>query len=303
MNIRLMISIKLLERIYRIIYRRFLRVSFLVKSSFLKERIVEFGSVRYFVSPNNSLDHLLIERDGAYHPIISLLCESLNPEGIAIDVGANAGYWSLPLAIRFSKVMAVEADKQNFDRLVMNIDLNEKLKSKVNAINCAISNRTGKSFLNIRRSLDGQARLNTGLSSIVVTDGHDQNSVEINTITIDELCKDESKPIRFVKIDVEGAESLVLEGSIGIISKDRPVFFWEAIITRENTSVVDCMNLLNEVNYKHVAINDDLHYKEIDGFADLVKLGYDIDVISIHQDEYKDLFVNHLAEKLNAAGV
>ena len=46
-----------------------------------------------------------------------------------------------------------------------------------------------------------------------------RNSIEVDVITLDEYFKNFEKPIKFMKIDVEGAEGAVLLGASKIIEK------------------------------------------------------------------------------------
>ena len=73
-----------------------------------------------------SLDVLLEKNHGVYHAHMDDVLKSCAPNSYAIDVGANAGYWTIPMAYYFDKVIAFEANPIEFSRLVKNITLNEK---------------------------------------------------------------------------------------------------------------------------------------------------------------------------------
>lgn len=67
-----------------------------------------------------------------------------------------------------------------------------------------------------------------GLSSLRLNpdiDEYDEITVPVNSI--DEMFKDSLEVISVVKIDTQGAESMVLKSASQVIRKDRPVIFFE----------------------------------------------------------------------------
>jgi hypothetical protein len=69
----------------------------------------------------------------------------------------------------------------------------------------------------------------------------------VKTITIDHLVsRGEIREPKFVKIDVEGAEGLVLEGMRETIASSKPIIFLECSDIGRQTS----WNLLHEIGYR-----------------------------------------------------
>jgi len=132
-------------------------------------------------------------------------------KGIFLDIGAHIGKYSVLFADRFDKVIAVEPEQNNFSTLLRNIRLN-KLEGKITALKRAVYN---ESDLVVTITLNS---LNLGAHSVLSPRNSRDAPLrqqDVRTITIDDItrrCQVPLEDIRFVKIDVEGAEYLVLDG-------------------------------------------------------------------------------------------
>lgn len=129
-----------------------------------------------------------------------------------VDVGANIGFYTLILAKLVGdegKVFAFEPHPMNVSLLKKNIKANNY--ENVIVIERAISNEKK----NMKLYIDNQS---IACSSLVcLTDSHDTNIiVEVNTL--DNYFK--YMKINFMKIDVEGFEGHVIEGSKKIIKNN-----------------------------------------------------------------------------------
>jgi len=108
----------------------------------------------------------------------------------------------------FRKVIAFEADPENFDRLTKWVGtLEAPAASRISTLNAAASAKRGK--LRFRANGDGGARL--------AADGN----VVVECIPIDDLLF-EAAPT-FIKMDIEGAELDALEGARRSIRTHRPI--------------------------------------------------------------------------------
>ena len=130
-----------------------------------------------------------------------------------VDVGANIGYYTL-LGARLvgerGRVYALEPEPGNFRLLQRNVKLN-MFHPRVTLVQAAASNRMGKAELLIYD--------NTGWHSMFQrSDAKASGHVTVETVRLDDILKDE-QDIGLVKIDVEGAEPLVIDGMRGIIQK------------------------------------------------------------------------------------
>ena len=145
-----------------------------------------------------------------YEPSVTKAVLSLiRSEDIVIDIGANVGYYTL-LAARqvgnVEEVYAFEADPDNFNILTENIALNSF--ANVTPVRKAVSNRTGKTKFYIKDSMSHSLCDHTVLPT--------RASITVDTVALDDFicnCPTEvRKRISLIKMDIEGAEPLALEG-------------------------------------------------------------------------------------------
>jgi len=135
----------------------------------------------------------------------------LRPGDVFIDVGANAGYYSL-LASRLvgpaGRVLSVEPIPLTLGRLKANIALNGF--GNIRIIEAAASDETGEIVLTMPES--GQA----GMTTVRQVKG---SSWRVKCDRLDRLLGDVGAS-RLVKVDVEGAELRALRGLQGLLVKD-----------------------------------------------------------------------------------
>lgn len=152
------------------------------------------------------------------------------PGATVLDVGANIGFWTVPLAIRArdvgGEVVAFEPVAANRRRLVRNLRLNA-VEDTVRVVDTALSDRQDAIRMSLREEFaDGAS---TGNASIVISDGTDEHfAVEhASTVTLDSLAAEVSEGLRAMKVDVEGHEDRVLAGGLRTIRTHRPVIVAE----------------------------------------------------------------------------
>ena len=136
-----------------------------------------------------------------YEPCISLLSELNISYPMIVDIGSNAGYSLLYFASRIphAQFICVEPDAGNFEQLNKNIRINQ-LKN-VHAIEGAWYTK------NCRLSIKNDYRGGTHASFYVT---EDENG-SIQGYTLDRLLPAGSDRIDLLKVDIEGAEHLLLE--------------------------------------------------------------------------------------------
>lgn len=130
----------------------------------------------------------------------------VKPGMTVVDVGANIGYFTVIFAKLVGdtgKVYAFEPDPYNYDLLSRNIKLNNL--SNVVLIPKALSNKSGK----IKLFLDGTNLGNMSFAAQNISD--DGGEIDVETITLDDYLGGQKAD--FIKIDVQGAEGLVLSGA------------------------------------------------------------------------------------------
>ncbi|MBI4611296.1 MAG: FkbM family methyltransferase [Candidatus Rokubacteria bacterium] len=140
----------------------------------------------------------------------------IRPGWLAVDVGANVGYFTLLLAKLVGaqgRVIAFEPLPENFVILRENVRLNQY--ANVTLEQMAVTDRTGTLRLYRRRE-----HLLTGSASIVHGPG---DGIEVPATALDAYLEATGTRVGFVKIDVEGAEAAVLAGMRRVLAEDRPL--------------------------------------------------------------------------------
>jgi FkbM family methyltransferase len=184
------------------------------------------------------------------------IIEKFQPKsgGIVVDVGAHYGRYTLIAAKRIGpkgKVIAIEADPNNFDMLNKNIKLNELSKENVIALNYAASSIKSTVKLSIPDKKPGQ----TIYSSIISNRAPTKKFIEVNANTLDNLLHENAisvEHVNWIKVDVEGAELEVLKGATDVLSKSKDISLLIEIhdVGNGKTLYEPIMDLLDNYNFQ-----------------------------------------------------
>ncbi len=151
----------------------------------------------------------------------------LNPDSIVLDVGANIGFWSVPLARRLTRggrLHCFEPVPGNFERLTENIRQNS-LDEVVSVHQLGLSDRNGSAKISLRDGFGAQ----TGNAAIVIEEEDLKYvCVEIVLCALDDIFDSFSEErIDFIKADIEGHEDRFLCGASNVIRRFRPILYLE----------------------------------------------------------------------------
>jgi len=139
----------------------------------------------------------------------SLYC--IDDHEVFVDCGAYTGDTAEQVIRRnpaFSRIIAIEADPENFDRLTKWVGtLEPPVASRIDALNVAVGAKRGQ----LRFQAGG------GEGAKLAADGN----VVVECVPIDDLAT-EAGPT-FIKMDIEGAELDALEGARRSIQTHRPI--------------------------------------------------------------------------------
>jgi FkbM family methyltransferase len=161
-----------------------------------------------------------IAHAGAYEPnLTAVISDMLAPGMTFVDVGANVGWHSLMAAERVGSqgfVLAVEADPTNADLLIRSVRANGF--SNIVVLPVALSDRVGTAIL---QQAEGSNAALYPSDFGSATGDHLVSTFPLDTF--DRLVS----AVDVLKVDVEGAEALVLSGASELVDKHRPVIFLE----------------------------------------------------------------------------
>tara|TARA_B100000989_G_C19498828_1_gene453314 strand:+ start:610 stop:1527 length:918 start_codon:yes stop_codon:yes gene_type:complete len=184
-------------------------------------------------------------------------------KNIVIDVGANTGATSIPLAKRYpnSHFYLFEPHPLIFNKLLNNISYN-KLKN-VTAQKFAITDSTETSIPFYSQKND----YNLGLSSTMLNhDIKEFDLIDVSCRTLDSIFLKEDVNITIIKIDTQGSELNVLLSGKKIINRDRPIIIFEFESdyfpkpNDEKNIKHDIIEFFEKMNYELFMIDDNIKF-------------------------------------------
>lgn len=135
-------------------------------------------------------------------------------DDIFLDIGAQMGLCTLPIAAEGYEVIAVEPVQSNISLLTTNVIENDFLENVRIFPFAAHSEK--KQILIFVPSEEDCASLSEAAAAKI---GKPVTSQTVTTIVLDEELMSQEQRIRFIKIDVQGAEIDVLRGMKNLLSK------------------------------------------------------------------------------------
>jgi FkbM family methyltransferase len=176
------------------------------------------------------------------HGETTLFAQIALPGMVALDVGANIGALTLPLARMIGHggtVVAMESQRAAFQLLCANLALNEI--GNVRAIHAAAGRAPGRTFVPV----SDQSRLGN-FGGVELTD---QGGDPIGVMSIDSL---QLPACHFIKIDVEGQEGAVIAGAAETIARFQPALYVENDRRHQSPDLIGQIRELGYVLYWHL---------------------------------------------------
>jgi FkbM family methyltransferase len=188
-----------------------------------------------------------------YEPELAYLEKLLSPGKVFIDVGANFGVYTLvasKLVGAAGNVFALEPAAQSFAILRQNIALNHS--ANVRSFQVALTQTRGKAWLYHGWDPVGNS---LGMDPLCGNQGE-----EVQTESLDSLLEENGiDRVDVIKVDVEGAEELVLRGATKTLITNRPVIIFEynpGCSARLSLSPYGARDLLESLGYEFVVLGD-----------------------------------------------
>jgi len=202
------------------------------------------------------------------YKLTKFFIKNLKEDGIFYDIGANYGFYTY-LALEFCKeVHLFEPIPFIFDNLKNNL----KDYQNVFLNNIALSDKKGKVDLFIP---EGSSIDSTAGSSIVqeTTKAHSyqfKKKIEVEADTLDNYFKSHNLP-NIIKIDVEGAESLVINGGLEFFKNNSPIISLEVWSSKEGGEIsMKAVEKLRDLGYQSYLINKNGELEKVTGDLSII---------------------------------
>jgi len=234
-----------------------------VNTIFRKERFVPIWNVigkgllkgkNIFVAAQGVWQEML---SGEYDiSLINYLAEKDLTGKVIFDIGAHIGYSSMcfaQLVGQTGKVLAFEPNIFNRERFELIMSKNQELAKLITIYNFAVAEKVGTTEFIFNDNIDGgQSSGSFVLSShtFFEKDLYERElgfrKVQVKTVALDllESVGIKEKPF-LIKIDVEGAEYLVLEGAKETLKKFKPILLLEIHSIYNMLQVGEILHSLN----------------------------------------------------------
>lgn len=175
------------------------------------------NGVQIAVSPDAQLKYL----GGRFDTdLLALARNEVAAGSVVWDIGANCGTFAFSCETA-SKVIAIEADSFLADLLRRSAS---RCAIPVKVIEAAVSDVVGTASF----SVAARGRASSHLSAVAGSSqsGGERSRIEVPTVSLDALFNRHGPP-DFIKIDIEGAETLALRGGAELLEKVRPTIYLE----------------------------------------------------------------------------
>jgi FkbM family methyltransferase len=158
-------------------------------------------------------------------PELELIRPFVQPTDTCIDVGAHAGSWVVPLSRLVPQGRVVGFEALPYYARILRRTVRLLRRTNIEIVNNAILDEP-KSVDIVWQDPSGQ-RL-TGLTHVASkAEAAQPGTTAVEGNTLDLFFANATNRIRFIKLDIEGAELMALQGAGGVIAQHRPFIYTE----------------------------------------------------------------------------
>ena len=207
----------------------------------VKTASTRYGELSFYAK--DSFIGYALERYGEYSEAeVDLFRQLIKPGDTVVEVGANIGALTLPLAKLVGpegRVLAFEPQPDSFQLLLRNLRQND-LTQRIVAHRVVVSDKGG-----CRVKMPKLAELgHDNYGGVEVGSG----SIDVQTVTLDAMSVHR---IHLLKVDVEGMEAVVIRGAHKLIMGFRPVLYVENDRAEKSDELLALIRSMEYRIYEH----------------------------------------------------
>lgn len=206
---------------------------------------------------------------GIYEPhLVKFYHDHVKSGMSVVDIGANIGFYSMLSAHLVGDTGNVSSFEPNSENCrLIELSANKNGLKNFKLFPFALSNEIGHALFTTHIGTNG------GLIPDTEEMLTNPNCIVVPIMRLDDIMM---KPVDFIKIDVEGAEGLVIEGATGLIEKHRPVvtseFSLEMLARVSSNNGNEYLQYFNSIRYNVYIINRETYnldlITDLDAFID-----------------------------------
>lgn len=217
--------------------------------------------IRMRLDPEDLVSRTILETGGWERVSFGMVSEHLGAGATFIDVGADIGYYSLkaaPMVGAAGHVIAIEPNPEAIGRLQVNVAASDAKVVAVAPVACSDTEGTLELYV--------APDANTGETSLSKTNasqiGAIAHTYKVRARPLDDIVRESGVGrVDAIKIDVEGAEYLVLKGAQQTLDRFHPMLLVEIVegqLRGMGTSSAQVRELLRAHGYRE-GRHDDLN--------------------------------------------
>jgi FkbM family methyltransferase len=263
--------------------------STLVGAGFRPTRRIRRHGILFDVDIREGIDLSLFLFGSFQHHIDKLVRRFVDVDGVVVDVGANVGAVTLPVAayLRNGRVFAFEPTDFAFAKLQRNLELNPALSARVTAVRLFVADRVASTSEMVAYSswpvggegTEHQHPVHKGVAK----------TASCGQTTLDAFVSSRQlSTLSLVKIDTDGHEFSVLSGARRCLTEQRPVVIFEAcayLMTPPAPTFEDFAGLFAEHDY-FICHGERLDRISATEFAQRCPVGGGLDLVAVPKERY-----------------
>lgn len=184
---------------------------------------------------------------------VRVISSFVSPGDVVLDIGANVGAHTLPMAKivgSHGRVVAFEPTKYAYAKLIDNLKLNSEYAPRVSAEQVML---VGESNVALEPALYSSWPLDKSLHQHDKHCGKLESTEGARAVTLDTyIAQNKIERVTLVKMDVDGFEVDVVRGGMQFLKKQRPIIIMELApytLDERGASLEQLLEMLFDIGY------------------------------------------------------